>query len=170
MSEHGCGCNDCNRRDFLAAAGLTAGLVAMQSLATDARETDGAPLRRKQGATVRAVFLYPPSQTFKDDPNGWWSWPGNEFDAEGRQTLYTETLRKIADKLAMTINVNTKNRKKKSHRKEYKLSFHHLFLLLRNSVITCGQHTRYPTWAYARPVHLSAILSNIPILPLGMKR
>ena len=105
MSEHGCGCNDCNRRDFLAAAGLTAGLVAMQSLATDARETDGAPLRRKQSATVRAVFLYPPSQTFKDDPNGWWSWPGNEFDAEGRQTLYTETLRKIAGKFDMTINI-----------------------------------------------------------------
>jgi len=70
MSEHGCGCNDCNRRELLAAAGLTAGLVALHSLGADAREIDEALPRKRQGATVRAVFLYPPSKTFKDNPNG----------------------------------------------------------------------------------------------------
>ncbi|MHC4628403.1 MAG: hypothetical protein ACYTDV_15610, partial [Planctomycetota bacterium] len=54
---------------------------------------------------MRAVFVYPPSKTFKDDPNGWWSWPGNEFDAEGRQRLYADVLRKIADKLDMTVSI-----------------------------------------------------------------
>lgn len=105
MSEHGCGCNDCNRREFLAAAGLTAGLVALHSLPADARKTDGVLPRRRQGATVHAVFLYPPSETFREDPDGWWSWPGNEFDAEGRQRLYTEVLHKIAGKFGMTVNI-----------------------------------------------------------------
>jgi hypothetical protein len=105
MSEHGCGCNDCNRRDFLAAAGLTAGLMALHSLPAEAGEAGGARPRLKQGATVRAVFLYPPSETFSDDPDGWWSWPGNEFDAEGRQKRYTDALHKIATKFGMTINI-----------------------------------------------------------------
>jgi len=102
-SEHGCGCSDCDRRQFLAAAGLTAGLVALRSVASNAN--DGLLPRKRQGATVRAVFVYPPSRTFKDDPDGWWSWPGNEFDAEGRQRLYTEVLRKIADKFGMTVSI-----------------------------------------------------------------
>jgi hypothetical protein len=89
MSKHGCGCSDCNRRDFLAAAGFTAGLAALHSVAAGAGQSEGAPPRTKRGATVRAVFLYPRSETFRDDPDGWWSWPGNEFDAEGRQKLYT---------------------------------------------------------------------------------
>ena len=105
MSEHGCGCNDFNRRQFLAATGLTTGLVALHSLACNARQIDEALPRKKQGATLRAVFVYPPSETFRNDPDGWWSWPGNEFDAEGRQRLYTEVLHKIAGRFGMTVNI-----------------------------------------------------------------
>jgi hypothetical protein len=49
------------------------------------------------------VFVYPPSKSFSADPDGWWSWPGNEFDAEGRQERYTSALREISAKLQMTI-------------------------------------------------------------------
>ncbi len=38
--------------------------------------------------TIRVVFLYPPSKSYAEDPDGWWSWPGNEFDAEVRQEKY----------------------------------------------------------------------------------
>lgn len=50
-------------------------------------------LEKKEGAEVRAAFLYPPSKTFADEKDGWWSWPGNEFDAEGRQKKYMAALR-----------------------------------------------------------------------------
>jgi hypothetical protein len=57
---------------------------------------------------VRAAFLYPPSTTFSEDPDGWWSWPGNEFDAEGRQRDYTDAIRKMETKLGMKIVVDRK--------------------------------------------------------------
>ena len=49
-----------------------------------ADETGDDASDRKQPAVVRVVFIYPSSNTFSKDPDGWWSWPGNEFDAEGR--------------------------------------------------------------------------------------
>jgi len=64
--------------------------------------------RAKESATVRAVFLYPPSTTFSKDPDGWWSWPGNEFDAEGRQKTYTAALKEVERRLGMKIT--TENR------------------------------------------------------------
>ncbi len=57
----------------------------------------------KQVATVRAVFLYPPSKTYADDPNAWWSWPGNDFDAEGRQQEYMAALRDMGTRLGMNV-------------------------------------------------------------------
>ncbi|MBN2294727.1 MAG: hypothetical protein JXM70_20025, partial [Pirellulales bacterium] len=61
--------------------------------------------RKKTPARVRAVFLYPPSKTFANDPDGWWSWPGNEYDAEGRHRRYGQALQRIEKKLGMTIDV-----------------------------------------------------------------
>ena len=104
MSTHGCGCSGCNRREFLTAAGATVGLMAMATTAVTAETTGDSPII-KQKADVRAVFLYPPSSTFKDNPDGWWSWPGNEYDAEGRQKQYTREIDKISKKLGMTVNM-----------------------------------------------------------------
>ena len=103
--EYGCGCGGIGRREFLAAAGATAGLIAVRSLSANAAEKNTLVGRRKERATVRVAFLYPPSKTFADDPDGWWSWPGNEFDAEGRQKRYTAELRKIEKKLGMKVEV-----------------------------------------------------------------
>ena len=99
-SEGGCGCS---RRDFLAGAGIAAGTLAVGPPLSYAGGAGAAPPRKKTGAVVRAAFLYPPSKTFADNPNGWWSWPGNDFDAEGRQKQYTAALRQIEKKLGMRI-------------------------------------------------------------------
>ena len=55
---------------------------------------------------VRAAFIYPPSTTFSESPDGWWSWPGNDFDAEGRQEKYMAALRTTEESLGMTIRAD----------------------------------------------------------------
>ena len=103
----GCGCDDgVDRRTFLAAGGLAAGATAFTSLAAEAAQQQPAP--EKKPAVVRVAFLYPPSDTFAKDPNGWWSWPGNDFDAEGRQRQYTAQLRAIENKLGMKLEIYPK--------------------------------------------------------------
>ncbi|NLY00787.1 MAG: hypothetical protein GXY83_32225 [Rhodopirellula sp.] len=96
-SECSCGCD---RRDFLSAMGMAAGTLALAPLTAKAGEPG--PLRQKTAAVVRAVFLYPPSQTF-GGPDGWWSWPGNDFDAEKRQEQYAAELARVAEKLGISI-------------------------------------------------------------------
>lgn len=92
-----------DRRTFLATIGATYSALAVPLLEADAAESKRLAPRKKEGATVRAAFLYPPSTTFSDDPDGWWSWPGNEFDAEGRQKSYTAALKEIEKRLGMKI-------------------------------------------------------------------
>ncbi len=80
----GCGCDGhCDRREFLAVTGAAMGGLMLTSLQAEGSEQPAS--EGSEGATVRVAFLYPPSKTFADNPDGWWSWPGNEFDAEGRQ-------------------------------------------------------------------------------------
>ena len=92
-----------SRRDFLSALGVTYGALTAPGLKAVAAQTRRPTHRKKEGATVRAVFLYPPSRTFSDDLDGWWSWPGNEFNAEGRQKDYTAALKQIEKRLGMKI-------------------------------------------------------------------
>jgi hypothetical protein len=98
----GCGCDgDCDRREFL-------GGMAFSSLQADAAGTaavEDKP-RGRPAATIRVAFLYPPSKTFADNPDGWWSWPGNDFDAEGRQRQYTAALRGMEKKIGLKLAVD----------------------------------------------------------------
>jgi hypothetical protein len=87
----------------LAASSTAFAAAAFSSLEASAGEAETRRRAGKKGAVVRAAFLYPPSRTFADDPNGWWSWPGNEFDAEGRHRSYLAALRKMERKLGMKI-------------------------------------------------------------------
>lgn len=101
---HGCSCDgDCDRRQFLTATGATFGALSLSAIRADAADRPAGATAEKQDAVVRVVFLYPPSKGFADNPNGWWSWPGNEFDAEGRQKQYMAAFRKIEEKLAIRI-------------------------------------------------------------------
>lgn len=100
--EAGCSCG-CDRRGFLAAIGAAAGGGLLWSSGGPAAAAAGdAPMRTRQGATVRTVFIYPPSSTFAG-PDGWWSWPGNEFDAEGRQKQYMAALKDMEKRLGVTL-------------------------------------------------------------------
>ena len=102
-----CGCG-CNRRDFLSSVSLAMGSLAFVS--TEGRAGEAAPPAAgpKPAAKVRAVFLYPSSKTFADNPDGWWSWPGNDFDAEARQKQYTAELRKVEQSLGIQLEVDEK--------------------------------------------------------------
>lgn len=109
MHEHGCGCDcGCDRRDFLTTTGLVAGGLAFTSMAAAqdvvAPDPSGsASLQTKP--RVLSAFVYPPSTVFSKAPDGWWSWPGNDFDAEGRQKKYQAEIGKIATNLDMQIDV-----------------------------------------------------------------
>ena len=101
-----CGCG-CSRRDFLATVSLSAAGVALHGLALPAFAEPVKP-RQRAGATVRAVFLYPPSAQFAKNPDGWWSWPGNDYDAEGRQRQFTAELRKMEKSLGLKLELDEK--------------------------------------------------------------
>ncbi|NIP26746.1 MAG: hypothetical protein GWN67_20725 [Phycisphaerae bacterium] len=92
-----------SRRNFLATIAGTYGALTSLWLKVYAAESRKRTSRKREGATVRAVFFYPPSKTFADDPDGWWSWPGNEFDAESRQKKYMTALKEIGERLGMKI-------------------------------------------------------------------
>jgi len=105
-SECGCDCG-LDRRNFLASMGAAAGGLTFTALQADAAESQAQSPAKKQGARVRVAFIYPPSKTFADNPNGWWSWPGNDFDAEGRQKRYTAALRQIEKKYGMQLQIDS---------------------------------------------------------------
>ena len=96
-----------DRRDFLAVAGITGGAAAFPWLKAGAVESGGSTPKKKKGATVRAAFLYPPSEKLRK-PGGWWSWPGKDFDAEGRQKKYMDRLKSIEQNLGMRISMDNK--------------------------------------------------------------
>ncbi len=101
-----CECG-CSRRDFVKASALTvSGVSLFSALEAAASEVALSPTRlKKEPARIKVAFLYPPSKTFSDNPKGWWSWPGNEYDAEGRQQQYTKAMRNMEAKLGVTLDI-----------------------------------------------------------------
>jgi len=107
-NQHGCGCDcGCDRREFMTASAAGAMGMTWLTSVTEAAEASPAP-KKKEKAVVRAVFIYPPSTSFSEDPDGWWSWPGNDFDAEGRQRKYVAEFAEIERRLGVTIAVDKK--------------------------------------------------------------
>ncbi len=105
MCDHeGGSCCGPDRREFLAGMGMAFGAMAMGK--ADLGRGPRPRRRQKDGAVVRVAFLYPPSRTFADDPDGWWSWPGNEFDAEGRHRQYAAAIRDMAKEHGLTVRMD----------------------------------------------------------------
>ena len=90
-----------DRRQFLVTTGLATGGLALGGLIGLPASAQSGVIKRP--ARVRAAFLYPPSTTFSENPDGWWSWPGNDFDAEGRHKKYLAALREMEKKLGVKI-------------------------------------------------------------------
>ena len=104
----------CCRRDFLQTVGMTAGAVAGLSASVIGAEVPEkkapAPKRlpapQKGTATVLGAFIYPPSESLRK--RGYWSAPGVDFDAEGRQKRYMARIREMEKKLGMRISMDQK--------------------------------------------------------------
>ena len=84
------------------------GLSAMPAVSLFGSILEGPEIAGKEGARVKTVFIYPPSKTMADDPDGWWSWPGTEFDAEGHQKKLSSEISDIGSRLNMNISINEK--------------------------------------------------------------
>ena len=105
-----------SRRNFLQAAGGAAAGLSVPSaglrprLVEDGGDTqvagDSAPSAGppKDPAIVRGAFIYPPTASLEQE--GYYSWPGSGFDAEGRQKQYTQRIAKIGKDLRMSITVD----------------------------------------------------------------
>ncbi len=94
----------CCRRSFLGALGATAGGMTLPYASLASADDAAGAGPNAEPATVRAAFLYPPSEKLQA-PGAWWSWPGNDFDAEGRQALHMRRLAEIEKKLGMRLVV-----------------------------------------------------------------
>ncbi len=95
------------RRDFLRTLGMTAAGMAMSSRGIPGAVLDEAGTSRQKGvATVRGAFLYPSTESLKKE--GYYSWPGSGFDAEGHHSVYAREIERIARKLDIRISMNEK--------------------------------------------------------------
>ncbi len=99
-----CACGH-SRRNFIAGAGAALGALSLSPLWLNSVSAQAGAERRRKGATIRVAFLYPPSASFAEDTDGWWSWPGNDFDAEGRQTQYTAAFREMEKRLGLKLTI-----------------------------------------------------------------
>ncbi len=94
------------RRDFLRALGSAAVGLALSSRGLSALSAEEGVARRKAVATVRGAFLYPPTESLKKA--GYYSWPGEGFDAEGHHREYARRIGQLAKDLDMQISMNQK--------------------------------------------------------------
>ncbi len=98
-----CDCHEhtgMSRRDFFQAVGVStaAGALAWRAVAPGVVHAAG---RTKAPATVLGAFLYPSTEALRKE--GYYSWPGSGFDAEGRQKAYTEKLGIIEKRLGIHL-------------------------------------------------------------------
>jgi len=97
----------CCRREFLQAVGATAGTMALLPGNSVGAEAGAKAAARKKGiASVRGAFVYPPSESLRKA--GYWSAPGVDFDAEGRQKQYMRRIKKIEQDLGIRIAMDEK--------------------------------------------------------------
>jgi len=94
-----------SRREFLQTVGTTAAGVSVGSkkLLAASVPLSGQSGRKKNTATVRCAFIYPPTESLRKA--GYYSWPGSDFDAEGRQKQYMVAIRRMERDLGMRISI-----------------------------------------------------------------
>lgn len=107
-------CNSCSnedhgmpRRDFIKTVGVSVAGVSLGAsgiLGTGGIVNSAAA--DKKITAIRVAFLYPPSTTLEAE--GYFSWPGSSFDAEGRQKQYMSRIKEIESKLGIHIEMDQK--------------------------------------------------------------
>lgn len=91
--------DDLSRRGFLCAAGAAAAGMALGNRPIRADAPGGS--RVKGQAVVRVAFLYPPTEALKKE--GYYSWPGSGFDAEGHHRRYLERIKAMGKELGLRL-------------------------------------------------------------------
>lgn len=107
-------CNLCSnenhemlRRDFIKTVGVSAAGVSLGAGGIiGTAEIVNSYATEKKITTIRGAFLYPPSKTL--DEEGYYSWPGADFDAEGRQKQYISRIKEIESNLDIGIEMDQK--------------------------------------------------------------
>ncbi len=123
-------CNSCNikginRREFigqtLKASGTLSFAMAggLSSLGSDilmgssaSRSFSGTmPRLKKEPARVMVAFLYPPADVVNEGRNedgwaehNWFTWPGNQFEPEEQEKVFTSKIRDIANNLGIVVD------------------------------------------------------------------
>jgi len=100
-------CCGLTRRDLLQTLGTTAAVISLGS-DTFAADSSSKPAqnRTKRKAHIKGAFLYPPTESLRKE--GYYSWPGSSFDAEGHQKNYLQHIKQIEHNLDMLIEMENK--------------------------------------------------------------
>ena len=66
----------------------------------------------KQATKVKVLFLYPPADVVNEGknedkwaPEHWFTWPGNQFEPEMQEKVFTSKIDSIAEKLGISIDI-----------------------------------------------------------------
>ncbi len=102
VHEHS-GCCLC-RRDFLQTMATAAGTAALLSSGAVTMTPAGEASRPVRSPALVQGVLYPPSRTLREE--GYYSWPGSSFDAEGHQKQYAAEIQAIEKRLGMRIQMD----------------------------------------------------------------
>jgi len=129
-----------NRRDFISKTLKASGSVSLAMAGIiplkndDIRNYYGSLTLRssypdkivKEPAAVNVVFLYPPADVVNAGKNedswasdNWFTWPGNQFEPEKQEKIFTSKIKEIAGNLGVKVNFATKALFQKAKIDEY---------------------------------------------------
>ncbi len=91
------------RRSFLKTIGTSAAGISLASSNNVHGKSSFEEFsnRQKKTTAVRCAFIYPPTKKLVEA--GYYSWPGSDFNAEGRQKEYSDKIREIEQNLSIQI-------------------------------------------------------------------
>jgi hypothetical protein len=100
-----------SRRRFIAASGAIGALSLLPAtLLAATTGTASLPVRRKDPARVKVVFLYPPAKIVEAGENEdswaknhWFTWPGNQFRPEEQEQLFTRKIGELATRTGVAV-------------------------------------------------------------------
>ncbi len=90
-----------HRRDFLTVLGAAGAVASGKGAAFSALVASPQETETKSPAKIYGAFVYPPTEQL--DREGYYSWPGSSFDAEGRQQSYLARLQESEAKLGLQL-------------------------------------------------------------------
>ena len=95
------------RRDFVKIMGVSAACVSFQAAGIACADSvPGSAETARETTEIHGAFLYPPTKVLEQA--GYYSWPGSDFDAEGRQRQYMSRIGEMEKTLGIRIAMDEK--------------------------------------------------------------